>query len=288
MEITLENIVALDKGIKKIYNDTFKDCPKNYLKQATVVETKNHSVDYAWLGDFPSMKEWVGDRDLKELTDHKYTISKKDWEASVTVYRDDLLFDNLGMVTPRVQNLANTVVEHYNSYIGTLITTNKNCYDGKAFFSKTHRIGQENVSNKSTLMLNSTNLMKVYSLMLNLKKENGNSFGIKPSKLYIAPNLLSVAMTIINSDVIGGSTNITKNLVEFEVMPDMHDNSWVLVDNTKPIKPFIIQITKKAKIEKSENDLFKSKKIHYGVDTMDNAGYTFWQLAHFSLGTVAP
>ncbi len=285
MIINAETLQALDTGVKKIYNDALKNTKESYKEYATVVKTKNHSVTYGWLEDFPSMKEWISNRDLKDLTAHTYAIAKKDWEASVTITRDDILFDNLGLVTPRVQSLAHTVNQHYNKYIGSLITVNDTCYDGKPFFATDHAVGGNTVSNTGDAVLSSQTLMNTYSKMLNLKNENNEPYDIEPTMLYIAPNLLSVAMTILNSDQIDSSSNITKNLVAFKVIPTMADNSWCLVDNSKPIKPFVIQITREAKIEKDETDMFKAKKMHYGVDTMDNAGYTFWQLAQFNDGT---
>ncbi|WP_324171988.1 Mu-like prophage major head subunit gpT family protein [Sulfurimonas sp.] len=285
MLVNAENVKNLTKGVVKIFNDSFKDTPKDYEKYATVVPTKHHTVDYAWLANFPAMKEWVNDRDLKDLTAHKYTISKKDWEASVTVSRDDVLFDNLGFVKPRVTDLAHVAVEHYNSYIGSLITTNGLCFDGKNYFDTKHKIGAATAVNKNNFKFTSSNLMSVYSEMLNRKNENGKPYRIKPTLVYIAANLLADAMKILKSDQIDGSTNTTKDLVEYVVLPELAVGTWCMVDNSRPLKPFIIQITKKAEIESDDSEMFKSKKIHYGVDTMDNAGYSFWQLAYFSDGT---
>lgn len=287
MIVNRENVAALTKGVNKIFIDAFKSAPKDFEKYATVVPTKHHTVDYAWLADFPAMKKWVDSRDLKDLTAHKYTISKEDWEASITVTRDDILFDNLGFVKPRVTDLSHVSVEHYNSYIGSLITQNGNCFDGKTYFHAAHMIGETAVGNRTNLPFTGENLITIYSKMLNLKNADDTSYRIKPTTVYIAANLLADAMKILKSDTIDGSSNTTKDLVEYVVIPEMVDGTWCLVDNSRPLKPFIIQITKKAAIESDDSEMFKSKKIHYGVDTMDNAGYSFWQLAYFSDGTAA-
>jgi len=287
MIVNRENVADLTRGVKKIFNDAFKAVDKKYEKHATVVKTKNHTVDYAWLSDFPSMKEWVNDRDLRDLEAHKYTISKKDWEASVTVTRDDILFDNLGFVKPRVTDLAHVPIRHKNAYIGKLITTNGTCFDGKEFFAADHDIGGEAESNLTDLPFNAENLNTVYDEMINRKDANGNSYGIMPSIVYVASNLRAKAVEILESVVIEGSTNTTKGLVEYEVLPELADGEWCLADNSRPLKPFVIQITKEAEVDSDDTEMFKSKKMHYGIDAMDNAGYTFWQLAYFSDGTGA-
>jgi phage major head subunit gpT-like protein len=47
-----------------------------------------------------------------------------------------------------------------------------------------------------------------------------------------------------------------------------------------------LQITKEGKIEEDRSKMFDGKKILYGIDTMDNAGYGFWQMAYYSDGSV--
>lgn len=287
MIVNRENVANLTKSVKKIFNDTFKQTEKKYEAHATVVKTKNHTVDYAWLSDFPSMKEWVNERDLKNLEAHKYTLSKKDYEASVTVTRDDILFDNLGFVKPRVTDLAHVPIRHYNAYIGKLISTNGNCFDGKKFFANNHKVGDQMCSNSTNLPFNAENLNTIYDEMIERKDENKNSYGITPTIVYIASNLRAKAVKVLESTVIDGSTNTTKGLVKYEVLPELAAGEWCLADNSRPLKPFVIQITKDAEIDSDDSEMFKSKKIHYGIDTMDNAGYTFWQLAYFSTGKEA-
>lgn len=285
MEVTLGAITAVAVAFSKIYNNALKEVPEDYKKFATVVETKSPVMTYTWLGQFPNMKEWVGERDVKALTDHKYTITKKDWESTVTVKRDDILFDQLGLLKPQVTELGHVSIRHLNDYLGDLITTNGVCYDGKKFFASDHKIGETTNSNKTNKKFNAENLDWMYQQMLKRKDTNAKSYKIKPTTLYIAADLLSSARTILKSLVIEGSTNTMAEMVEYEVVHDMADGSWCLVDNSRAIKPFIIQITKKAKIEKDDKDFFMKKEMYFGIDAMDNGGYTFWQLAYFSDGT---
>ena len=60
-----------------------------YQQVATVLPSNAGATGYGWLGDFPRLKEWIGDRQLKELEKHKYTIINKLFEASVGVARVD-------------------------------------------------------------------------------------------------------------------------------------------------------------------------------------------------------
>ena len=72
-----ENLKAISKAFKKEFQDSYAKVEVNYPKVATEVKSNTISTDYTWLGDFPKMKEWIGDRAVQDLTAHKYTITKK-------------------------------------------------------------------------------------------------------------------------------------------------------------------------------------------------------------------
>jgi phage major head subunit gpT-like protein len=62
--------------------------------------------------------------------------------------------------------------------------------------------------------------------------------------------------------------------------------TWFLLDTTKAVKPFILQIRKDYKfiaLDKDENDhVFRRAEFVYGVEGRLNAGFGLWQLAFAS------
>jgi len=285
----LPNIALLTKGVKKIFGELQNKPDRDYLAIATEIKTKSHTVDYAWLKTVPSMSAWVGTRNINKLGDNTYPIVKQDWEATIQVMRDDFLFDNLGIVKPKVQQLHHSVIKHYNSLIYSLITTNGVCFDGAPFFGP-HTVGTgvgaPVYNNSGVAKLTELALFDVISFMQGIKDEQGEPLGINPSMLLIAPNLLRTAKQIIGARTLAASDNIAFNLLDVKVIPNMPANSWVVLDTTQPLKPFILQITKEGKIEEDRTKMFSDRYVLYGIDTMDNAGYGFWQMAHYSNGTV--
>ena len=291
MDYTLENVHQLTKGVNKLFNAALKPAEKkDYLQIATLVNTKSHTVDYAWLGDLPIMKEWMNERQLKALSDHKYTIVKKDWEASIKVMRDDFLFDNLGIVKPKINQLVHAIDKHYNDLVADLITSNGVCYDGKKFFA-THVVKvngvNTNFKNISNKPLSEDELFKVYEFMTTIQDSNGTALNVKPNKLLVAPDLFKTARTILGAKTINATDNIAYNLLDLMVVSQMPAKSWAVLDATQELKPFILQISKPAKLSEDTTKMFDDKSVRYGVDTMDNAGYGFWQMAYFSSGGAA-
>lgn len=284
MDFSLANVKKLTKGISKIFNKGMKDeAKKEYLDIASEVNTKSHTVDYTWLGELPSMREWIDERVFKALKDYVYTISKKDWEASISVKRDDFIFDNLGIVKVKINQLIHSITKHYNSMVFGLIPLNGVCFDGKKFFD-THMLGDKEYTNITDAKLTEDALFAAIAFMQGIEDAEGETLGIEPSLLCVSPDLLKTAKKILGSKVIEGSDNVAMDMVKLKVVRQMTTGTWCLLDTTQPLKPFILQITKVGKLEEDSKDMFAKKKVYYGVDTMDNAGYGFWQMAYFSSG----
>lgn len=232
------------------------------------------------------MRKWIGARNEKTLKDRKYHIVKEDWEATISVKRDDFLFDNLGIVKPKVQQLGHSVVKHYNVIVHKLITDNGVCYDGSAFFGL-HTVGAKTYNTKGTAKLTEQALFDIIGMMQSIADEEGEALGIEPDRLLIAPNLLKEAKTLLGASQINATDNVAKNLLNLQVIPSLPNNAWCVLDTSQPLKPFILQVTKKGDVEADTTKMFSEKRVIYGIDTMDSAGYGFWQMAYFSDGSAA-
>lgn len=278
-----ETLKAISVVFKDEFNKVFKEYKTKYEKVATVVHAKAISVNYAWLGDVPTMREWIGDREIKTLKDYEYIIKKKRYEATIGVDRDHILFDTLGVVKPRIQTMAAVAKASYDELVFGLLEKNDKCYDGKPFFGN-HKIESKTYNNLYNLELNQDNFLKVRANMMNIKSDTGRNLNIKPNLLVVPPQLESKAIELLKADLINGSTNITKGMADILVAPELTDeNAWYLFDTTKPIKPLILQINKKitftAMDRPDDESVFMRAEFRYGVDGEHNAGYGLWQLA---------
>ena len=278
-------IKEVSKGFNKVFNEALKGQNEDYKKLVTEVKANTIAVDYRWLGDMPKMREWVGDRTFSELSANKYVITKKNWESSVKVDRDDIVYDNLGIVKPQIQAMAQECVEHYNELVFELLEQNSECFDGKAFFAENHVVGTATFKNSLKLPLTQENLLKARAEMRGLTNEHGKPLMIRPNLLVIPPELEVDALKILKADTLAnGESNITKGLCEFMVCDRLSDGkSWYLFDTTRTLKPLILQINKAPEFvaqDSPDSDAnFMRREFRYGVDTEDNAGYGLWQMA---------
>lgn len=285
-ELNAAYMKEVSKGFKTIFNDVLKTQNSDYLKIATEVKANTISVDYSWIADMPSMREWVGDRVLNELSAWNYSIAKKDWESSIKVHRDVIEYDNLGIVKPRIKDLAAAVPEHYNSMSFGLLESNGECYDGKKFFASDHEINGAQFSNLGKLELTQSSFTDTMIAMGRLIKDNGNPLRIRPTLLVVPPELEAKATELFSTEKrANGSSNPYFKKVEILVCPYLtKKKAWYLLDTSRSVKPIILQINKRAEFvaqDKLDDEAaFMRKEFRYGVDTEDNVGYGLWQMAY--------
>lgn len=287
-ELNTQYVKDVSKGFKIIFDNALKLINKDYERICTIVEANTATVDYSWMADLPSMREWIGDRELKTLSAWNYSIRKKDWESSIKVPRDVIEYDNLGIVKPQIISLADGVWDHYCELVYGLLEKNETCYDGKKFFAKDHSVGSTTFSNLGNLELNKENFNATVAEMGRIANENGRSLKIRPNLIIVPTELEATAEELFKSDTINGSTNTLKGKVDILVCDDLSNKkAWYLLDVRRAIKPLILQINQEPRFAAmdslTDEAAFMRKEFRYGVDTQDNAGYGLWQLAYANL-----
>ncbi|MCE5243698.1 MAG: Mu-like prophage major head subunit gpT family protein, partial [Desulfobacteraceae bacterium] len=62
MIVNQSNLAGIYKSFNTLFNQAFDAAPSQWPLVAMEVPSTGRSVDYKWLGDFPMLREWVGDR----------------------------------------------------------------------------------------------------------------------------------------------------------------------------------------------------------------------------------
>lgn len=129
------------------FNTAFKDglasqAASQFGRVATVVPSTTKESDYGWLGRFPNVREWVGDRVVQSIGQSSYTIKNKSYELTVGVSRDDIEDDNLGIYTPMFAEMGSASGSHYDQLVFALLNAGFStpCYDKQFFFDTDHPV----------------------------------------------------------------------------------------------------------------------------------------------------
>lgn len=142
MLINKANIACLFKGFNTSFNKGLGGAPTYNKDIAMQVPSSASETNYAWLGQFPRLHEWIGDRIVQNLAAHSFAVKNKRFESTISVPRTDIEDDQYGVYGPLMEELGKTVGEHPDELLFTLLNAGfaTTCYDGQYFFDNDHPV----------------------------------------------------------------------------------------------------------------------------------------------------
>ena len=286
------------KGLDTAFNKAFSGVENTYDRFATTVPSTTGETNYTWLGQLPTMREWVGERTIQNLSAYDYTIKNKDFESTISVPRNSIEDDQYGQYTAVFAQHGEEAARHPDTLCYEVLKNGftEKCFDGKTFFAEDHPSGKDGkvkVSNISKKKLSEAEYEKARQSIMMLTGDKGQSLGLVPDLLVVSPSNEKAARLILEADQINGTTNVLKGTAELLVAPELADkkDSWFLLCTNRYLKPIIFQNREKIKIipkiREDDDNVFMRKEYIWGIDARYNAGYGFWQMAYGSTGTEA-
>lgn len=262
--------------------------------------SSQESETYKWLGMVPSVREWVGGRQIRPLRSQGLTIVNKVWEATIRVDADEQRRDKTGQIMVRVNELARRVAEHPNKLLTDLVSSgaSTNGYDGAAYFSTTHSEGDSGTQSNSisydvgTISAPTAGemyeaIIKAIAQIMAVKDDQGEpmsdaarEFMVMVPLQFLSPTLLALSSRTIdqNDNPLAAGSPFRVNWV---ANPRLSWSDKFAVFRTDgEARPFIFQeeqpVQVQALAEGSELEINENQH-QYGVKAIHAAGYGFWQ-----------
>ena len=145
MDISAPALAALYNAVKLNFNEGRNSYDAKWEKIATLVNSTAAQEDYAWLGEFNRLQEWVGDRAIKQMKIHDYSVKNKKYEATEGIKAEYIEDDNYGVLMPKFADMGYAAATHPDELIFELLASGfaTACYDGQFFFDTDHPVGPE-------------------------------------------------------------------------------------------------------------------------------------------------
>lgn len=142
--VTAALLDAAQKGFNTAFQLGLVATTTMYTQLATVINSTASEETYGWLGSIPKLREWIGDRHVHGLSASGYAIKNRKFELTLAVSKDDIIYDKLGLYTPRFQMMGNSAALHPDEVTFDLINAADalECYDGQNFFDTDHPVGK--------------------------------------------------------------------------------------------------------------------------------------------------
>jgi len=147
--ITAAQMAAVYRNLNTLFMQGFNGPPVDWNKIATLSPSTTSEELYAWVGSFPQMVEWFGDRTIQNLAAHGYIIKNRDFEVTLALKRNDVLDNKLGMYNMPFVQLGESARTHPDSLVFALLAAGFDtiCYDGQYFIDDDHPVGSTTASN---------------------------------------------------------------------------------------------------------------------------------------------
>jgi phage major head subunit gpT-like protein len=147
MLINESSLHSMFAGFKTAFQQGF-DGAKSHLETIAMrVTSSTAEENYGWLGTFPSFREWVGPRVINNLSAHTYALKNKTFESTISVDREHVEDDRVGIYVPMFQEMGRSARMHPDELVFGLLKAGFGikCYDGQNFFDTDHPVTQNGV-----------------------------------------------------------------------------------------------------------------------------------------------
>ena len=216
MDINRQNMNELFLGFQQIFKRGFEAADLEYRKFSTEVRSTTAVEVYPFLEQFGGMREWIGDRQLKNVSSQKKKVANRDFEDNVIVKKNDIEDDKYGLYSSLIQDLgtaANSIWGElaYQALLGGDVDT---WVDELPFFSAARKYGEDStIDNLGTAALSMEAYGAARVKMLQYRGHNGRALKVMPRLLIVGPENEGVAFDILKNarrltaEVVGDSDN---------------------------------------------------------------------------------
>lgn len=149
MIINAANLARVYTGFKAAFNEGFRTPTTDWPQIATLVPSSTKIETYAWLGQFPKLREWIGARVLQTIEGEAYQLINRDFESTVSIDANDIEDDQFGIYAPLMKEMGHAAAVHPDELVFDTLCKGFSglCYDGKPFFAENHSVAGKTVSN---------------------------------------------------------------------------------------------------------------------------------------------
>lgn len=148
----IDTIKILTDAFSAAFTTGLEKATDDYNLISTTIASRTNINTYAWLGAFPRMREWIGDRIIQGLDGKAYTLTNRDWELTLGVPTKDIEDDQFGLYAPVAEEIGMETKTHKTELVfdtlGNGAAAASLCYDGKPFFATDHPVGAGTAANK--------------------------------------------------------------------------------------------------------------------------------------------
>lgn len=300
MALDTSRAVTNLRGLTAKFDNSVKAARLFYPTLSTIVPSTGADEEYGMLGRVASVREWLGERDWKELRAAKFTIVNRDWEISHRIAKNDISDDRLNVYGPMMEQMGRRAAKHPDKLLYDLINNaeSETSFDGQFFFDTDHLWGdsgqQDNdltksVSDSSAITASEFKLAynAATKAIMEFKDDQGEFLNddIFDERLQLVV-LLNATLLQVAHDALSVRTVSTggENFVITQptIVASASYTSTTAFDIYKidePLKPYVFQAREPLSRQMKNQDDLEWKDVKFMTKARYNMGYGAWWTA---------
>lgn len=300
MELGRKNIEAMRTAFSVKFNEGIQLASSNY-KEFCMIEGSedNEILEFPFLQSFAFMREWLGDRHIKNVMNQKLRIVERAFEDTIAIPMRSIQTDRYGLYAHMIKAMGEGCESLWDRLAAEAILSPAAWIDGLPFFSEERKYGESTICNIDSGALNAANFEKAYATMQSYEAHNGEPISVTPDLLIVGPENRAAAFEILELERVPNAegtlsvANRNYKLARIQVNPRIrgkYKNFWFLAATGGSVKPVVIQQSMKGKLSALDQDndenVFMRSDYIYGTKAYGNAACAFPHLLYRG-GTVA-
>lgn len=268
-----------------------------YPTVCTIAPSDGFDEEYGFLGNMPTVREWVGDRIFNEIRGAHFTLRNKEWESSLRIEKNRIKDDRMSIYPPMLEQLGSEASYHPDKYWFEIVELAKSseCFDGQFFYDTDHSWGKSGTQSNDltasaadTSDVTATEFKAAYNAavlaLIQFKRDNGEPFQ-RPTieqqtdmLIIVPPALREPAHNAFDAQLINnGETNVVLDRPRIIVSPHLTSSvKFHLFKIGDPLKPFVFQAREPLSRQMKGLDDMEFKDVKFMTEARYNVGYLAW------------
>lgn len=151
MIINRDNLDTLASGFQDAFKQGLTAAQARNRVEDVAMELPSMTAQevYAWLAQFPQMREWLGERVIHNPEQQGQVVRNRDWELTIGVDRNHIQDDTYGAYGQLFAGIGSSVSGHLAELTFGALKDGFEmpCYDGQSFFDTDHPVAGGTASN---------------------------------------------------------------------------------------------------------------------------------------------
>lgn len=295
--------------IGRFYQALEQDAGVSWVDPISMLFSSDQASEtYAWLGQSPAMREWVGGRNAKGFRENGITIANKKYEATLEVPLDWMRRDKTGQIQVRIDEMAQRANAHWAKLLTSLIIAGESTagYDGQYFFDTDHSEGDSGSQSNDievdiatttapTSAEMETAILSATQQIMGLKDDQGEPMNEDARRFVLmvpVPFMKAAAAALNDSIIVTNSSGAVKSnttaslsgfTYELAINPRLTWTTKLALFRADGGASALIRQEEEAlqisALAENSEEEFKHDRHLYGIKAMRNVGYGYWQKA---------